>query len=164
MLIFGEFIFNKWFLTLNIKRKKLLKIQNHRPTIILRKQRKCLGGDVTRAKNKQKKQEQETEKKAQEIENQVNCAPEVGVASFTTPLPIAQAGCKTHTLDFQINELVRLSKLKFMFSKKATKVEKIFILDLTLCSKCQIDGEIWSIFVAFSKNVNFICFPFFMCS
>ena len=28
-----------------------------------------------------------------------------------------------------------------MFSKKATKVEKIFILDLTLCSKCQIDGE-----------------------
>ena len=140
MLIFGEFIFNKWFLTLNFKRTKLLKIQNHRPTIILLNQTECLG-DITRAKNKQKKQGQETEKKAQEIENQVNCAPEVGVASFTTPLPIAQAGCKTHTLDFQINELVRLSKLKFMFSKKATKVEKIFILDLTLCSKCQIDGE-----------------------
>ena len=31
--------------------------------------------------------------------------------------------------------------LKFMFSKKATKIEEIFTVDLTLCSKCQIDGE-----------------------
>ena len=28
-----------------------------------------------------------------------------------------------------------------MFSKKATKVEEIFTVDLTLCYKCQIDGE-----------------------
>ena len=28
-----------------------------------------------------------------------------------------------------------------MFSKKATKIGKIFTVDLTLCSKCQIDGE-----------------------
>ena len=28
-----------------------------------------------------------------------------------------------------------------MFSKKATKFEEIFTVDLTLCSKCQIDGE-----------------------
>ena len=28
-----------------------------------------------------------------------------------------------------------------MFSKKATKFDKIFSIDLTLCSKCQIDGE-----------------------
>ena len=28
-----------------------------------------------------------------------------------------------------------------MFSKKATKIDKIFTIDLTLCSKCQIDGE-----------------------
>ena len=28
-----------------------------------------------------------------------------------------------------------------MFSKKATKIDKIFMVDLTLCSKCQIDGE-----------------------
>ena len=28
-----------------------------------------------------------------------------------------------------------------MFSKKATKFEKIFTVDLTLCSKCQIEGE-----------------------
>ena len=28
-----------------------------------------------------------------------------------------------------------------MFSKKATKFDKIFTVDLTLFSKCQIDGE-----------------------
>ena len=28
-----------------------------------------------------------------------------------------------------------------MFSKKATKVDKIFTIDLKLCSKFQIDGE-----------------------
>ena len=33
------------------------------------------------------------------------------------------------------------SLLKFMFSKKATKIDQIFTVDLTLCSKCQIDGE-----------------------
>ena len=33
--------------------------------------------------------------------------------------------------------------LKFMFSKKATKIDKIFTVDLTLCSKCQIDGEVF---------------------
>ena len=31
--------------------------------------------------------------------------------------------------------------LKFMFSKKAMKIEEIFTVDLTVCSKCQIDGE-----------------------
>ena len=31
--------------------------------------------------------------------------------------------------------------VKFMFSKKTTKIDKIFTVDLTLCSKCQIDGE-----------------------
>ena len=29
----------------------------------------------------------------------------------------------------------------FLFSKKATKIDKIFTFDLTLGSKCQIDGE-----------------------
>ena len=28
-----------------------------------------------------------------------------------------------------------------MFSRKATKIDKIFTVDLTLCSKRQIDGE-----------------------
>jgi hypothetical protein len=36
---------------------------------------------------------------------------------------------------------INLGKLKFMFSKKATKNEEIFTVYLTLCSKCQIDGE-----------------------
>ena len=31
--------------------------------------------------------------------------------------------------------------LAFMFSQKATKIDNIFTVDLTLCSKCQIDGE-----------------------
>ena len=31
--------------------------------------------------------------------------------------------------------------IKFMFSKKATKIDEIFTNDLTLCSKCQINGE-----------------------
>ena len=31
--------------------------------------------------------------------------------------------------------------LKFMFSKKATKIDKIFTLDLTVTTYCQIDNE-----------------------
>ena len=34
-----------------------------------------------------------------------------------------------------------MHKLKFMFSKKATKIDDIFTIDLTLCSKYHIDGE-----------------------
>ena len=34
-----------------------------------------------------------------------------------------------------------ITDLKFMFSKKATKIDEIFTVDLTLCSKCQIDCE-----------------------
>ena len=34
-----------------------------------------------------------------------------------------------------------LHYIKFMFSKKATKIDDIFTVDLTSCSKCQIDGE-----------------------
>ena len=35
----------------------------------------------------------------------------------------------------------RFSCIKFMFSKKATKIDEIFNVDLTLCSKCQIEVE-----------------------
>ena len=42
---------------------------------------------------------------------------------------------------------------KFMFSKKATKIDEIFTVTVT--TYCQIDGEDLSIFVAFSENVNF---------
>ena len=31
--------------------------------------------------------------------------------------------------------------IKFVFSKKGTKIEEIFTVNLTLCSKCQIVGE-----------------------
>ena len=31
--------------------------------------------------------------------------------------------------------------IKFMFSKKAKKIDEIFTVDLTLCSKCQIGVE-----------------------
>ena len=31
--------------------------------------------------------------------------------------------------------------VKFMFSKKATKINEIFTVDLTVTSYCQIDGE-----------------------
>ena len=32
-------------------------------------------------------------------------------------------------------------KVKFMFSKRATKIDEIFTVDLTVCSKYQINGE-----------------------
>ena len=31
--------------------------------------------------------------------------------------------------------------VKFMFSKKATKIDDIFTVNLTICNECQIDGE-----------------------
>ena len=36
--------------------------------------------------------------------------------------------------------------LKFIFSKKATTIDEIFTVDLTLCRMCQIDGEDFAIF------------------
>ena len=40
-----------------------------------------------------------------------------------------------------ILDLKLFDTLKLVFSKKATKIDEIFTVDLTLCSKCQIDGE-----------------------
>ena len=34
-----------------------------------------------------------------------------------------------------------LCNVKFKFSKKTTKIDEILTFDLTLCNKCQIDGE-----------------------
>ena len=45
--------------------------------------------------------------------------------------------------------------VKFMFFKKTTKFDKIFTVDLTLCSKYQIDREDFVNFVAFLENMNF---------
>ena len=45
--------------------------------------------------------------------------------------------------------------LNHIFSKKATKIDEIFTVDLTLCSKCQIDGEDFVNFCGLLRNVNF---------
>ena len=46
--------------------------------------------------------------------------------------------------------------VKFMFSKKATKIDKIFTVDLTVTTHTvKLTVKILSIFVAFSENVNF---------
>ena len=42
-----------------------------------------------------------------------------------------------------------------MLCKKVTKIGELFTIDLTLCSKCQIDGEDFIDFVAFLENMNF---------
>ena len=48
-----------------------------------------------------------------------------------------------------------LEVVKFMFSKKATKITKSSPSIWRLLSKCQIDGEDFVIFVAFLENMNF---------
>ena len=45
--------------------------------------------------------------------------------------------------------------IKFVFSKKATKIDEIFIIDLTLTTYCQIVGEDFINFVAFLETMNF---------
>ena len=41
----------------------------------------------------------------------------------------------------EINSMRHHSFLKFIFSKKATKIDDIVTVNLTLCSKYQIHGE-----------------------
>ena len=43
-----------------------------------------------------------------------------------------------------------------MFSKKGTKIDKIFTDNLTLTTWCQIGGEDFVNFVAFLENMNFM--------
>ena len=38
-------------------------------------------------------------------------------------------------------KLGKILTLKFTYSEKATKIDKIFTVDFTVCSNCQIDGE-----------------------
>ena len=45
--------------------------------------------------------------------------------------------------------------VKFTFSEKTTKIDKIFTINLTVCSNRQIDDEYLAIFVAFLENINF---------
>ena len=54
--------------------------------------------------------------------------------------------------------------LKFMFSKKATKIDKIFTVDLTVTTYCQIDSEDFvnfcgllrkrELYIQVTKNIN----------
>ena len=48
----------------------------------------------------------------------------------------------------------QFSSLKFVFSNKATKFDNIFTIDLTLCSKCQIDGEDFRQFLWPSQKIQ----------
>ena len=40
-----------------------------------------------------------------------------------------------------MQHLAHQTMLKFVFSRRATKIDEIFTVDLTVCSKCQINGE-----------------------
>ena len=42
--------------------------------------------------------------------------------------------------------------VKFIFSKKATKIDEMFTVDLSLCSKCQIVGEDFVKFCGFLRK------------
>ena len=47
--------------------------------------------------------------------------------------------------------LLSLIFVKFIFSKKATKIDEIFTVNLTLCSNCQIGGEDFFNFCGFFR-------------
>ena len=44
-----------------------------------------------------------------------------------------------------------------MVSKKATKIDEIFTVDLTLCSKCQMDGEDFVNFCGLPRKHELYC-------
>ena len=58
--------------------------------------------------------------------------------------------------------------VKFVFSKKATKIDEIFTVDLSIHTKCQIDGEDFVNFCGFFRQhelypiIERIFFHFFM--
>ena len=58
------------------------------------------------------------------------------------------AGCEVIQATRKLNEGMyefqnrdQREQLKFTFSEKVTKIDKIFTVNLTVCSNCQIDGE-----------------------
>ena len=60
---------------------------------------------------------------------------------FCKPSESLERGLLHHILQEGLEYTPNQRNLKFKFSKKATKFDKIFSVDLTLCSKCQINGE-----------------------
>ena len=65
-------------------------------------------------------------------------------------------------LESKIRKCILFSgSLKFMFSKKATKIDEIFIVNLTLCSKCQIGGDFVNLCGLLGKHELFLgCLQF----
>ena len=51
-------------------------------------------------------------------------------------------------------------ELKFVFSKKATKFDKIFTVDLTLTTYCQIDGEDFVNFCGLLRKHELYCYKY----
>ena len=45
--------------------------------------------------------------------------------------------------------------IKFMFSKKATKFDKILTVDLMLCTKCQTNGDDFVTFCGILRKHEF---------
>ena len=59
------------------------------------------------------------------------------------------------TSQFKETAVGGLVTVKFMLSKKTTKIDEIFNVYLTLCSKCKIDGEDFINFCGLLRNTNF---------
>ena len=55
-------------------------------------------------------------------------------------------------MKFVSPDLISFKLLKFIFSKKATKIDKIFTVDLTLTTYRQIDGEYFINFFGFLRK------------
>ena len=62
------------------------------------------------------------------------------ISDFSLPR-VTQAAAKCTVLYYYLFLQFLTFLIKFMFSKKATKIDEIFNVDLTLCSRCQINGE-----------------------
>ena len=64
---------------------------------------------------------------------------------------------KVNKVTFVFKKEHALLLLKFMFSKKAIKIDEIFTINLTLCSKCQIDGENFVNFCGLLRKHKLYC-------
>ena len=61
------------------------------------------------------------------------------------------------TVQFSMKTYMTMYVIKFIFSKKATRIDEIYTVDLKLyvCSSVKLAVKISSIFVAFLENMNF---------
>ena len=65
------------------------------------------------------------------------------------------------TVQFSMKTYMTMYVIKFIFSKKATRIDEIYTVDLKLyvCSSVKLAVKISSIFVAFLENTNFKSLP-----